>query len=108
MCVGKRIQEALYAAEMTQMELARLMEITPSAVSRWCSGECVPKDLHLSKIATILGVDYKYLKEGDKAEEEPAVSEETPDIMQAYVEMKAKAEIFEKLYYDLLERTIGR
>ena len=106
MTFAERLKEALVAKEVTQKELAKALDVTPSTVNRWLSGTFEPRDIMVSNIASVLGCDYLYLAKGDgEAEEDPVGEpvEEGP----SYEELKAKADLYEKLYYDLLDRMFG-
>jgi Zn-dependent peptidase ImmA (M78 family)/DNA-binding transcriptional regulator YdaS (Cro superfamily) len=55
--IPARLEEARAARRMkTQKELAEILGVKPSAVSRWESGETAPEAESLSAIATALGV----------------------------------------------------
>lgn len=58
---GERISELLNKKEMTQRELAKRAGVTEVSMSRYISGERVPKALYLSNIAHILGTTTEYL-----------------------------------------------
>lgn len=71
---GKRISELLSKKDMTQRELAKRAGVTEVSMSRYISGERVPKALYLSNIATILGTTTEYLlgkeESGDSAQDD--------------------------------------
>ncbi len=44
-------------SNMTQRELAEIMEVDPSTVSKWETGERVPEPKHMQKFAELFGRD---------------------------------------------------
>ena len=62
---GIRFSEALAKAKLTQGELARRLETSPSLVSRWRNGEIAPGVNNYKKLAKILNVDMGWLMGGD-------------------------------------------
>ena len=62
---GIRFSEALAKANLTQGELARRLETSPSLVSRWRNGEIAPGVNNYQKLAKILNVDIGWLMGGD-------------------------------------------
>lgn len=70
---SKRLKEQLNKKGMTQKELAEKIGTTEASVSRYVSGQRIPKASVVFKIATAIGVSTDYLlgmeeKEGDHAE----------------------------------------
>ncbi len=63
--LGDRIKQAIKLAwpidKMTQKDLATLIEVTPSALSRWIAGTRQPPRDVLQRIAKITGVHYDFL-----------------------------------------------
>ncbi len=53
--------------DMTQEELAEIMELTPQAVSRWENGAAVPDTATVCRLAYLFGVTTDYLLEVDSA-----------------------------------------
>ena len=50
------MKELLNAANVTQVELAKRLNVTQSLISQWVRGICEPKIEQLPTIAEILGV----------------------------------------------------
>jgi len=70
---SKMLKEQIKKKGMTQKELAERIDITEASVSRYVSGQRIPKATVLLKIATALGVSTDYLlgveeKDDDNAE----------------------------------------
>ncbi|MDH0730962.1 helix-turn-helix domain-containing protein [Pseudomonas sichuanensis] len=66
---GKRLAHARAARNLTQRELAEVVGITWSQISRYEAGKAKPRLAVLMKLAEVLGVDADQLS-GDQAEEE--------------------------------------
>lgn len=54
-------KELLKHKGITQEELARTVDVSQSAVSAWCCGECRPNMAKLGRIAKALGVSVNKL-----------------------------------------------
>ena len=62
--IGKRIQHAREAKNMTASKLAREVEVTPTAVWNWEQNQIAPRAPLLSKVAACLGVSEEFLRTG--------------------------------------------
>jgi ribosome-binding protein aMBF1 (putative translation factor) len=62
---GIRLSESLARKKITQGELARRLETSPSLVSRWRNEEIAPGVKNYKKLAKILNVDMGWLMGGD-------------------------------------------
>lgn len=58
---GKRLKTILKAADITQTELAYLIGVDDSAVSKWVSGSVKPSYYYIIAISKALGVTTDYL-----------------------------------------------
>lgn len=71
---GERISELLRKKDMSQRELAKRAGVTEVSMSRYISGDRVPKALYLSNIANVLGTTTEYLlgkeESGDSAQDD--------------------------------------
>ena len=76
--LGKRIQTARKAKDMSAADLARAAGVTRMAVSVWESGKASPRPSILVKVASVLGLSTEYLRSGKRANEQgqgaPAMS----------------------------------
>lgn len=59
--IGKRIKECREDVDLSQKELAELIDVTPSAVNQYEKGEKIPSTETLLKLAKALGVATDYL-----------------------------------------------
>jgi len=73
MTIGKRIATLRRDKELKQDDLARMLEISPQAVSRWENDQTCPDISLLPKLAKILGVSVDELLSG-KQEGQPVVT----------------------------------
>lgn len=64
MSVGDRILQLRTAKNLSQNQLAKLMEVSRQAVSKWETGQSVPDSLKMIKLADILETDIEYLSTG--------------------------------------------
>lgn len=58
---GERLLHLLQQKDMSQKELASILEVTEATISRYISGEREPKTEILANIATALGTTSDYL-----------------------------------------------
>ena len=64
MSLGERILELRKAANMSQADLARAMDVSRQAVSKWENDLSVPDSSKLIRLAEILDTDIEYLSTG--------------------------------------------
>lgn len=64
MSVGDRILQSRTAKNLSQHQLAKLMEVSRQAVSKWETGQSVPDSLKMIKLADILETDIEFLSTG--------------------------------------------
>lgn len=56
----KRLNEALSKSNMTQVEAAKKMGISPQGFNRWCKGQSIPRMDRIEKLAKLFGVSTSY------------------------------------------------
>ena len=64
MSIGQRIIELRKAINLTQNQLAKEMEISRQAVSKWETDQTIPDALNMIRLAEILDTDIEYLSTG--------------------------------------------
>lgn len=64
MSLGDRIIELRKAAKMNQSDLAKAMDVTRQAVSKWETGQSTPDAANLIRLAELLDTDIEYLTFG--------------------------------------------
>lgn len=61
----ERLWRSMADRQITASELARLVGVSPTAVSNWHHGNTLPRPQTLAKIVDILGVSEEYLLTGE-------------------------------------------
>lgn len=64
MSLGERITELRKASGMNQADLARAMDVSRQAVSKWETGQSIPDAANLIRLAELLDTDIEYLTTG--------------------------------------------
>jgi len=59
--IGKRIATLRERKKLTQTQLAELLEVGPSTVRMWESGERIPRDEMKVKLSKVLGRSVKFI-----------------------------------------------
>lgn len=65
MSIGERITSLRKARNISQVQLARLMDVTRQAVSKWENDLTAPDTLKLIQLADVLDTDVEYLATGN-------------------------------------------
>ena len=64
MSIGERIAELRKAADMSQLEISRALDISRQDVSKWENDTSSPDVMNLIKLADLLDTDVEYLATG--------------------------------------------
>lgn len=64
MSLGERIIELRELCGMSQNQLAKAMEVSRQAVSKWETGQSAPDSLKMIRLAEVLETDVEYLTTG--------------------------------------------
>ena len=67
MTIGERITELRKQHNISQLQLARLMDVSRQAVSKWENDLSAPDTLRLIQLAEVLDTDVEYLATGNYA-----------------------------------------
>lgn len=67
--IGERIKAARKRRELTQPQLAALVEVSNGAVSQWETNDTAPKGSNLLKLCAHLGVSPTYIMNGTDPED---------------------------------------
>lgn len=67
MTIGERITELRKQHNISQLQLARLMDVSRQAVSKWENDLSAPDTLRLIQLAEVLETDVEYLATGNYA-----------------------------------------
>lgn len=68
--IGERIQALMKESNYTQRELANMVGVTESAMSRYLNGDRVPKSNIVANIATALNTTSDYIISGKEPEKD--------------------------------------
>ena len=66
MSLGRRIVELRTACGLSQYQLAKVMEVSRQAVSKWENDQTAPDTLKMIRLADVLDTDIEYLATGRK------------------------------------------
>ncbi len=94
MSIGERITDLRKGKNLSQGQLASLLEVSRQAVSKWENDTASPDTLRLIQLADVLDTDVEYLATGKKTE---------PKIQRIYVNVP---EIREKIVEKPVEKKV--
>ena len=94
MSIGERITDLRKGKNLSQGQLASLLEVSRQAVSKWENDTASPDTLRLIQLADVLSTDVEYLATGKKPE---------PKIQRIYVNVP---EIREKIVEKPVEKKV--
>lgn len=103
MSLGERIVELRTACGMSQNQLAKAMEVSRQAVSKWETGQSAPDALNMIRLAEFLDTDIEYLTTGRRNYgRRPPVVINTVETVEKIVE-KPVVEVVEKVVEKIVE-----
>ena len=102
MSVGERISELRNEKKLSQNQLAKLMDVSRQAVSKWETGQSVPDSLNLIKLADILETDIEYLTTGRQV-----VPTRPPEVIKT-VETVEVEKVVEKPVIQVVEKIVEK
>ena len=104
MSIGERITDLRKARNISQGQLAELMEVSRQAVSKWETDQASPDTIRLIKLADVLDTDVEYLATGRKSYgRRPPVVLETVKTVEKVVE-KPVVQVVEKVVEKVIEK----
>lgn len=77
--IGERIKSLRIKLNLSQAQLAELLEVDQSHISHFEVGRYEPNLKQLTKLRYILATDYDYLIEGKRPKSEPEKEHEKPE-----------------------------
>lgn len=87
MSIGERIMELRKQANVSQLDLARMLDVSRQAVSKWENDLAFPDVSNLIKLADLLDTDIEYLATGRRTYgRRPPVVIRTTETMEKIVE----------------------
>ena len=106
MSIGERITELRTLSNMSQLQLAREMEVSRQAVSKWENDQSAPDSLKLIRLAEILETDVEYLTTGRRSfSRRPPVVVNTVETVEKIVE-KPVVQVVEKVVEKIVEKPV--
>ena len=103
MSLGERIAELRTACGLSQNQLAKAMDVSRQAVSKWETGQSAPDALNMIRLAEILDTDIEYLTTGRRNYgRRPPVVINTVETVEKIVE-KPVVEVVEKVVEKIVE-----
>lgn len=97
MSIGQRITQLRTQLHMSQNQLAKMMEVSRQAVSKWENDQSTPDPLKIIKLAEFLGTDVEYLSTGRQVvPTRPPVVIKTVETVERVVE-KPVIQVLEKI-----------
>ena len=97
MSLGERITELRKACGLSQYQLAKEMEVSRQAVSKWENGQAVPDAGRIIQLAEVLETDVEYLTTGRRSYgRRPPVVVNTTEIVEKILE-KPVVQVVEKI-----------
>lgn len=101
--IGERIVALREENQLTQAQLAKIMDVSRQAVSKWESDQTAPDSLKLIKLAEVLDTDIEYLCTGRRnMGRRPPVVVETVKTVEKVVE-KPVVQVIEKVVEKFVE-----
>ena len=102
MSVGERITELRKEKNISQVQLAQMLEVSRQAVSKWENDQTSPDTLRLIKLAEVLDTEVEYLATGIKpVYERPLVVnvvEKVDKVVEKVVEKPVVKKVFRVKY----------
>ena len=106
MSIGERISELRKARNISQGQLAELMEVSRQAVSKWETDQSSPDTIRLIKLADVLDTDVEYLATGRNTyARRPPVVLETVKTVEKIVE-KPVVQVVEQVVEKVIEKPV--
>lgn len=106
MSLGERIIELRSACGLSQNQLAKAMDVSRQAVSKWETGQSVPDPVKMIHLAEVLDTDIEYLTTGRRSfGRRPPVVINTVETVEKVVE-KPVVQVVEKIVEKIVEKPV--
>lgn len=106
MSIGQRILELRQISGITQNQLAKKMEVSRQAVSKWENDQSTPDPMNMIRLAEILDTDIEYLTTGRRSySRRPPVVINTVETVEKVIE-KPVVQIVESIIEKAVERPV--
>lgn len=108
MSIGERITALRKSANMSQGQLASILEVSRQAVSKWENDLSSPDTLNLIQLADVLNTDVEYLATGRQQEPVVIKTVEYQDKIVEKVVEKPVLKIIEKPIPQIVEKEVEK
>ena len=106
MGLGERIVELRQSVGLSQNKLAKAMEVSRQAVSKWENDQSVPDAMNLIRLADILDTDIEYLSTGRRNyTRRPPVVINTVETVEKVIE-KPVVQVVENIVEHIVEKPV--
>ena len=106
MSVGQRIIELRQTLRMSQNQLAKEMEVSRQAVSKWENDLSIPDSMNMIRLAEVLETDIEYLTTGRKTlSRRPPIVINTVETIETVVE-KPVVQVVETVVEKIVEKPV--
>lgn len=106
MSLGERIVELRTACGLSQNQLAKAMEVSRQAVSKWETDQSSPDSMKMIHLAEVLDTDIEYLTTGRRTfGRRPPVVINTVEAVEKVVE-KPIVQVVEKVVENIVEKPV--
>jgi len=106
MSLGERITELRNLAGLSQNQLAKAMDVSRQAVSKWETDQSSPDSMKLSRLAKVLDTDIEYLTTGRRTfGRRPPVVINTTETVEKVVE-KPVIQVVETVVEKIVEKPV--
>lgn len=106
MSIGQRISELRIKKNISQNQLAKALEVSRQAVSKWENDQTAPDTLNLIRLADLLESDVEYLATGRSSAEPTVVTVEKPIEVEKIVEIEKIVEVEKVVHVDKFHETV--
>lgn len=106
MSIGERITELRKSQNISQGQLAQLLDVSRQAVSKWETDQSSPDTIKLIRLADVLDTDVEYLATGRRSyARRPPVVLQSTEIVERVVE-KPVIQVVEKVVETTVEKPV--
>ena len=106
MSIGQRITQLRQTTKMSQNQLAKEMEVSRQAVSKWENDLSVPDSMNMIRLAEILDTDIEYLTTGRKTVSiRPPIVINTVETVETVIE-KPVVQVVETVHEKIVEKPV--
>ena len=106
MSIGQRISALRSKKNISQYQLAKALDVSRQAVSKWENDQTAPDTLNLIRLADLLESNVEYLATGRSASEPTIVTIEKPVEVEKIVEIEKIVEVEKVVHVDKFHETV--